>query len=186
MNEGFSSLLARLAVEHAAFLYRVAYAVVRRAEDAEDAVQDVFLKLQRTGHLPEMVNERAFLAKAVWRIALDRKTARKPATEDGEAVLQRVADTRATPEHLAAQGDERALLAAWIEDLPPELRETLLLSAVEGMNSREAAEVLGVPEATVRTRLHRARGILRDRWQQMQTRRGRAEVAAAPEGRSLL
>ncbi len=188
--ESHDQLLDRLAAEHARYLYRVAYAVARHAEDAEDAVQEAFLKLQRAGSLPAMENERAFLAKTVYRTALDRVAARKGVGSDDEEALLRVADLRPSPESLAAEGQEQALLAAWIEELPQELREALLVTAIEGMNSREAGEVLGVPEATVRTRLHRARGLLRERWQQMQSqqqnliRRGRAEVAATEDGRA--
>jgi RNA polymerase sigma-70 factor (ECF subfamily) len=177
-NEDRSEQLSRMAREHATVLYRVAHSVLRHPEDAEDAVQDVLLKLARARELPPMASERAYLARAVWRAALDRKSARREAQPDDGAEL-RVMDTRPGPADRAVDGDERALLALWIDELPGDLREALVLSALEGLNSREVSEVLGVPEGTVRTRTLRARNALRERWEQMQARGRRLEVAAA-------
>jgi len=67
---------ARIVHEHARFLYRVAHSVLRHAEDAEDAVQDALLKLYRGESWREMREERAFLARVVWRAAIDRREKR--------------------------------------------------------------------------------------------------------------
>ena len=67
---------ARIAEEHGPFLYRVAYSLLRHAQDAEDAVQDALLKLYRGESWRGMQDERAFLARVVWRAALDRRAAR--------------------------------------------------------------------------------------------------------------
>ncbi len=181
--EADEAFLTRLVAEHAALLYRVAYAVLRHAQDAEDAVQDALLKLHRAGTLPDLENERGFLSRIVWRTALDRLNARRLLLDDPALAFQ-LADTRPDPESTLADSDEQALLGCWIEELPEELRHTLRLAAVEGLNSREAGEVLGIPEATVRTRLHRARALLHERFAQLNTRRGRTEVAATTEGRN--
>lgn len=150
--------------EHARFLYRVAGSVLRHPQDAEDAVQDALLKLYRGESWRAITDERAFLARVVWRTALDRRQARAvPATDGAEYRLE---DLRATPEQAAAEADERALLQTWIDTLPEELRHPLVLSALEGMNSREVGEVMGLPEGTVRTRLMRARAELRVKWQE--------------------
>jgi RNA polymerase sigma-70 factor (ECF subfamily) len=171
-----------MAREHAGVLYRVAHSVLRHPQDAEDAVQDTLLKLARARELPAMASERAYLARAVWRAALDRKALRREAQPEDGAEL-RVMDLRPGPAECAADGDERALLAGWIDELPAELREALVLNALEGLNSREVGEVLGVPEGTVRTRTLRARNALRERWEQMQ-HSGRRMEAAATERRA--
>ncbi|MES2393405.1 MAG: sigma-70 family RNA polymerase sigma factor, partial [Acidobacteriota bacterium] len=106
--------------EHARFLYRVAHAVLRHEQDAEDAVQDAILKLYRSDGWRGMREERAFLARVVWRAALDRRAKRMECAED-DADL-RLADGRPGPEELAAEGDERRLLEELIEDLPAELK----------------------------------------------------------------
>src|ERR1700742_1911589 len=100
-------LFTRLATEHARFLYRVAWSVLRHGEDAEDCVQEALLKLYRGESWRQMANERAFLATVVWRLALDRRAVRQPAAEE-ETALQ-LADSRATPETAAAGGDERGV-----------------------------------------------------------------------------
>jgi RNA polymerase sigma-70 factor (ECF subfamily) len=166
---------ARVAEEHARFLYRVAYSLLRHAQDAEDAVQDALLKLYRGESWRGMQDERAFLARVVWRAALDRRAAR-PEISDDEAADLRVPDARPTPEFAAAAGDEQALLQQLIEALPEELKQPLLLSAMEEMTSREIGEVMGLPEGTVRTRLMRARSELRAKFEQLNAA-GR-EVAA--------
>ena len=163
------AIFTRLATEHARFLYRVAWSVLRHSEDAEDCVQDALLKLYRGESWQQMTNERAFLASVVWRLALDRRAARRPAAEE-EAELQ-LADSRPTPESAVAEDDERELLRELIAGLPEDLRDTLRLSALEELNSREISELMGVPEGTVRTRLMRARAELQIRWA---ARRGEA------------
>lgn len=169
--------LARMVRAHAGVLYRVAYSVVRQREDAEDAVQDALVKLLRAAELPAMADERGFLARVVWRAALDRKARRREAQAEDGAEL-RVVDERRGPAEAAAEADERALLEQWIAELEPELREALVLCAIEGLSSREVGDVLGIAEGTVRTRAMRARTALRERWEQV-NRRGRVEVAAA-------
>lgn len=72
-----------------------------------------------------------------------------------------------SPEQSVVDGDERALLRQLIEGLPEDLREPLVLSSVEEMTSREVAEVMGIPEGTVRTRVMRARAELRRRFEAM-------------------
>jgi RNA polymerase sigma-70 factor (ECF subfamily) len=129
-------------------------------------VQDALLKLYRGEAWREMreagaiKDERAFLARVVWRAALDRMRERGVGADEDAEVL--VMDGRASPEAAAAEGDERALLHELIEALPMELREPLLLSAMEELSSREVGVVMGLPEGTVRTRLMRARARLRE------------------------
>jgi RNA polymerase sigma-70 factor (ECF subfamily) len=163
-------VFARIVAEHARLLYRVAYSVLRHAQDAEDAVQDALLKLYRGEAWRGMQDERAFLARVVWRAALDRRKARVTATdEDGAEVW----DSRGTPEDVAAEVDERQLLRELIEELPEDLREPLVLSAVEELSSREVGVVMGIPEGTVRTRLMRARAELKKGFVRRQRFEGR-------------
>jgi len=67
-EEEFAALVER----QARFVYRVAYSVVKNAEDAEDVVQEAFLKLYRTGAWRGMEEEKAYLARVAWRIAVER------------------------------------------------------------------------------------------------------------------
>jgi RNA polymerase sigma-70 factor (ECF subfamily) len=157
----FSELVAR----QGRFLYRVALGLLRNPQDAEDAVQEAFLKLYRTEAWHGMENERAFLARTVWRLGLDRIAARPARMED--VTEMELAGNEASPEAAAMDVAERALLRRLIEKLPEDLRRTLLLSAIEGMTSREVAEIMAIPEGTVRTRLMRARTELKRQYERL-------------------
>jgi RNA polymerase sigma-70 factor, ECF subfamily len=153
------------------FAFRVAYAVLLNAHDAEDAVQETFLKLYRNGGWQKAENERAFLARAVWRVAVDhRRSARTAeAVTDAEPQVDS-ASSRPGPEQALIAANQHALVHAMINALPEELRLPLVLSASEELNSREIARILGIPEGTVRTRLQRARQMLRQKLTTLNTR----------------
>ena len=157
---------AALANRHARFLYRVAYGLLRNAEDAEDAVQETLLKLYRNDGWLAMEDEKAFLARAVWRAGLDRlSTAGAKAMKYAEDVSEmEIASPASSPEESAAGAQARSVMKALIAGLPEVLRQPLVLSAVEGMRSHEVAVVLGIPEGTVRTRVIRAKAELRRRF----------------------
>ncbi len=185
------AVFARIVAEHAGLLYKVARSVLRHAEDSEDAVQDALLKLFRGESWREMQaeggirDERAFLARVVWRAALDRRQARREGTVEDGAEL-RVVDARPSPEVVAGEMDERELLRELMEELPEELREPLVLSAMEELTSREVGMVMGLPEGTVRTRLMRARGMLRARFEARFAQEMEREAALRPATRPRL
>ena len=158
------AFFTRIVDEHSRFLSRVAFSVLRGVADAEDAMQEAFLKLYRTGTAHDMQNERAFLARVVWRAAIDRKAARGELANDDPAEFA-IRDERPSPEEAASERDQQLLLQQWVEQLPEELRVPLVLSSIEGMNSREIGELMSLPEGTVRTRLMRARTELQKRWE---------------------
>ena len=171
MSSGEEAEFAALVERQSRFVFRVAYAVLLNPADAEDVVQETFLKLYRNRGWQTIQNERAFLARVAWRIAIDRRSsARRP----GAA---RQADSHSTaandfpdppspqpgPEQMLLAADRHAVVHTMIEALPEELRLPLVLSAYDELNSREIGRVLGVPEGTVRTRLQRARQLLRQK-----------------------
>ena len=158
---------AELVSRHAQFLYRVAFGLLRHGPDAEDAVQDALLKLYRGRAWMEMVDERAFLARTVWRVGLDRlSTAGAKAMRNAEDVsAMEIASGAKGPEEVAMETAERRLMRELIEGLPEEFRQPLVLSAIEGMRASEVAAVMGIPEGTVRTRVLRAKARLRETFQ---------------------
>jgi RNA polymerase sigma-70 factor, ECF subfamily len=161
-NEAFAGLVER----QARFMFRVAFSLLRNVPDAEDAVQEAFLKLYRGEAWQRMEDERAFLARTVWRVALDRAPRGKDRMADVAEI--EIADDGESPEDWATGEDERALLRQMIAGLPEELRQALLLSSVEEMTSGEVAAVMGIPEGTVRTRVMRAKAELRKRFVALQ------------------
>lgn len=159
-EEKFTALVER----NSKRMFRVAYSLLRNTHDAEDAVQEALLKLYRTNGWQHIEEERAFLSRTVWRVALDRLP---PARTMEDATEVEIASTRATPEEWVAGGDERELLRRMIDALPEDLRRTLVLSAIEEMTSSEVAKIMGIPEGTVRTRVMRARAELKKRFEAM-------------------
>jgi RNA polymerase sigma-70 factor (ECF subfamily) len=149
---------AALVRNHSRFLFQVAYAVLRNPHDAEDAVQQTFLKLYRSRNWGDLDNERAFLARAVWRVAVGRPQRRAESLGDAD-----IPAPGEDPEQAAISADRSALVARLIGALPEELRQPLALSTVEEMTSQQIAAVMGIPEATVRGRLMRARQILKEK-----------------------
>jgi RNA polymerase sigma-70 factor (ECF subfamily) len=154
-----SDAFAALVTRQSRFVFRVAYAVLRNPHDAEDVVQETFLKLYRSGHWRSVENEKAFLAKAAWRVAVERRRKTAP----GESAELELASGAADPESAAISADWNAAVRRLVDALPEELRQPLALSALEEWNSRQIAEVMDIPEATVRGRLMRARQILRQK-----------------------
>lgn len=161
-EEEFAALVER----QARFVYRVAYSVVKNAEDTEDVVQEAFLKLYRTGAWRGMEEEKAYLARVAWRMAVER-VQRLPRREmvGGEDAMAGLVSGEASPETQAVERDEERRMRGMIDELPEELRQVLMLSALEEMTSREVGMVMGIPEGTVRTRLMRARAELRRRFE---------------------
>jgi RNA polymerase sigma-70 factor (ECF subfamily) len=149
------------------FAYRVAWAVLRQAEDAEDAAQEVFLRIFRTQAWRGLRDERAFLARAAWRAAVDRlRVSRSRRTPLGgqsgaEPESEDLADRALGPEEIVMAANREAEVHRLIDSLPEDLRQVLALS-VE-MNSREIAAAMGIAEGTVRTRLMRARAMVREK-----------------------
>jgi len=151
--------------EHSALVFRIAYSVLRNPQDAEDAAQETFLRALRYGkRLRQVEDARRWLARVAWRVALDRRR-RHPevSLEDAAQSVRALRDSGAAGDRIAAGREMMALLDGLIAALPAELRQAITLSAVEEMPAAEAAAVLEIPEATVRTRVFRARQILKEK-----------------------
>ena len=151
-------LFAALVRRQSRFVFRIAYSVLRNAYDSEDVVQETFLKIYRSRSWERLQNERAFLARAAWRLALDRL--RKPPLEPSDFDLPCSGEN---PEQTAIAADWEAVVHRLIDALPEQLRLPLALSAIEELKSTEIAALMGIPEGTVRRRLMRARQILKEK-----------------------
>ncbi|SRR5581483_8389639 len=138
---------AALVERHSRFVFRVAYAVLRNPDNSEDVVQETFLKLYRSGGWEQMRDERAFLARAAWRIAIRRRRGSREQPPDAD-----LPSSGASPEETAIGMDWTAAVHRLVDALPEELRQPLALSAVEELSSGEIAAVLGIAEGTVRSK----------------------------------
>lgn len=152
-------------------LFRVARAILRDDADAEDALQDAYVQAYRK--LDEFRGEaelgtwltRIVINQALMRLrkrTRDRVIVPFRQHEDGTTQEFDVADDKAeSPSDAAIRGEVRKLLEQRIDALPEAFRTVFVMREVEEMTARETAEALGIPEATVRTRLFRARALLR-------------------------
>ena len=153
-------------------LYRVARSVLRSDSEAEDAVQEAYMRAFRA--LSTFRSEarlstwltRIVLNEAMGRVRRSRPTAELSAidSEAGRSSAELIMfPTRGEPdpERSTAHREMARILERAIDRLPDIFRVVFVLRAVEEMSVEETAEHLGLPEATVKTRLHRARRLLR-------------------------
>jgi RNA polymerase sigma-70 factor (ECF subfamily) len=169
-EEAFRLLMRR----HNQRLYRTARSILRNDADAEDAVQDGWLLAYRAmGGFRGDAKLSTWLVRIVANEAIARSRKRARSAEvirlDGDAETGREAgDTSMSespyeqPEQLASRAETRRLLEKKIDELPDAFRAVFVLRALEEMTVEETATALGLPEATVRTRFFRARGLLRE------------------------
>jgi RNA polymerase sigma-70 factor (ECF subfamily) len=155
-------MLAELVEEYASTLYRVAFSVLRNAADAEDAVQEAFLRVLR--HRDTLGDRRVWLIRIVWNIVLDRKRRAKtrPETDDVADLARVLPSGGLSAEEHAAALQHHAHILHCVEQLPAKERQVMMLSAFEELSSVEIAGVLEITESSVRSRLFRARNLMAD------------------------
>lgn len=156
---------------HNGRLFRVARSILKNEADAEDALQDAYLEAYR--HLDEF---RAEAQMSTWltRIVVNQSLMRlRRQKRDGNVVPFRQDETQAPPE-VEVRDDKtespsaavlrteiRRILERRIDELPVAYRTVFVMRDVEDMSVEETAQCLSIPSATVRTRLFRARALLR-------------------------
>jgi RNA polymerase sigma-70 factor (ECF subfamily) len=168
--------------DHAAFerlmrrynsrLFRIARAILKDDAEAEDAVQDAYLEAFR--HIGEFRGQ-SQVATWLTRIAINQALMRLrrqkrervvvPFPGDGASsspqpeMIDRKAES---PAAAALRAEIRNVVESRIDELPPAFRAVFVMRDVEEMTVQETADCLGIPPATVRTRLFRARALLRE------------------------
>jgi RNA polymerase sigma-70 factor, ECF subfamily len=152
-------------------LYRIARGILRDDAEAEDAMQEGYLKA--FSHLDDFEGNAAigtWLCRIVMNEALSRLRQRRPTVEWNSMedagmlsaeIIRFSTETRPDPERAAAQRQIRGLLEQAIDRLPDNFRIVLIARVVEEMSVQETATMLGIRPETVKTRLHRARLALR-------------------------
>lgn len=155
----------QLVEQHTRMLFRIALGVLRRPADAEDAVQEAFLGVYRNKRWKQIDDPRAYLAQMVWRIAIRQQGTRRLEQD----LTVDIRSWKPGPEQQAIGNQLDAWLHAEIDALPDKLRHPLVLMAGGDLSQAEIARLLGVPEGTVRRRIHDARSRLR---QKLRARKG--------------
>jgi RNA polymerase sigma-70 factor (ECF subfamily) len=150
---------------HSALLFRVAHSILRNRAEAEDTVQDTFVRVLQHRHLLDTIEDlRVWLVRITWNLALDRKRRIRPGQFDPGFVETLIARNLPADRQLAEQRTLQATLSA-IDALPKIERSVLLLSALDELDTVSIAAVLNKSPSAVRALLHRARTRLRQRLQ---------------------
>jgi len=149
-------------------LFRVARAILRDEAEAEDVMQQAYVNAYVHLHQFE---ERARFGTWLTRIAVNEALARlrqRGRREEVDAMpdwnekaIEVLTSRSPNPEELALHRELRAILESSFEAIPEIYRSVFMLREVEGLSTSDAAECLGLNEDTAKTRLHRARGLLR-------------------------
>lgn len=164
VQAGDAALFEVLMRRHNTRLYRTVRGVLRNEAEVEDAMQQTYLRAYAAlGSFEGLSTFSTWLVRIGLNEALGRIRKRRPAApvEDGdeaEASMHHQPD----PEERAASRQALGLLESAIDRLPSIHRTVILLREAEGLSTEEAAHALGVSEAVVKVRLHRARAALRE------------------------
>jgi RNA polymerase sigma-70 factor (ECF subfamily) len=167
--QAFEALVTR----YESKVYRLAIRMLRNPQDAEDALQDIFLQVHRG--LPGFEGRSAFstwLFRLATNVCLMKIRHREtepskllpledylPRQEDGE--IPQMVDWTTRPEEALLSKESREKMMGALEKLPPEYRAVFVLRDMEGFSNAETGESLGISVAAVKSRLHRARLALR-------------------------
>ncbi len=154
-----SERLDQMMQAHGRLVFSIAFSILRNSHDAEDVAQEVFFRMIRYRYRMVFIrDERTFLCRMAQRAAIDHRKRRRETISTDE-----IPEPAASP---CNDGKEEALdlLAALVQALPPEMRAVIELSQVEEMTSEQIGKVLGIPAGTVRSRVARAKHLLREKW----------------------
>jgi RNA polymerase sigma-70 factor (ECF subfamily) len=172
-RDGDRAAFDELVLRHEDRVYNMALRMLGNADDALDLAQEVFLSAYRA--------LKAFESKSLFSTWLYRVTVNRCRDEMRRRATVKHTRPRplggpdpddppadpparsASPEEAAASRESMGIVAAAVEALPEDAREVLVLRDVEGLAYEEIAAVLDVPVGTVRSRLFRARSLVRDR-----------------------
>jgi RNA polymerase sigma-70 factor (ECF subfamily) len=155
--------LADLVETYSALLFRIAHSVLRSPTEAEDVVQDVFVRvIEHRRSLPAVRDMRVWLIRIAWNLAMDRRRRIRPEQMD-ESFAQSLVASCVPADQALHEAQRMNSVLCELEKLPKAERHVLLLSAVEELGTPEMAQVLGKSESAVRALLFRARTRLKER-----------------------
>jgi len=172
--EAAAPTVETLVADHTGMVFRIAYSILRNHQDAEDAAQECFLRVwKQKDRLHEVSNAKTWVARIAWTTALDKRRSSRAMgslsvvslsdEQSGAALAQSIPDLAVAADQQLASAQMQQMLERLIAGLPEDLRNTLELSTIQELNSAEIADVMKIPEGSVRTRLFRARKQLKEK-----------------------
>ena len=193
-DESASAELERASTEiveqYSDLAYSVAFRMLRNAEDAEDAVQEAYISAYKS--LPNFKGQsklstwlyRIVVNACLMKIRKDKSRAKYLSEKAFDDAL--VYDWKNDPEEAAVNSELRSILESGLDLLSPDLRAALVLRDIQGLSTEEAAEVLEISIASLKSRLHRARIQLRKHLEEysalsmLSTAEGQSELGLEP------
>jgi RNA polymerase sigma-70 factor, ECF subfamily len=168
MSESAGALqIESLVREHARLVFRIAFSVLRNHADAEDIVQEVFLRVSRHG-AKGIEDPKAWLSRIAWRASVDRfRSIARNGQDEFDECVHAPSGHRTGAEFQLISRQTLALLDRLIATLPRKEREALLLTSIDELSGAAAARILGTTETSVRARVFRARQRLAEKLQKI-------------------
>lgn len=148
--------------------FRVALGVLRSRAEAEDVAQEAMVRAYRNFHrLRDPARFRSWLVRIAWRMAIDHQRAgRRRTNREQDVAVNNARESEAanrSAEELAASREFERRIGEALDELPEKLRLVMVMAGIEGYNTREVAGLLGLPEATVKSRMRLARARLAEK-----------------------
>jgi len=173
LRNGDQAEFARVVEAYSGYIYRLAMKMLQNPQDAEDILQETFIKAYKA--FPKF-DGRSKISTWLYRIATnealmflrkkrpDTISVESPHQDESEDDLNplQIVDWCCLPEAELMSDQARHYLDESVEQLPKNLKMAFILRDIEGLSTRETAEVLDISETAVKTRLHRARLQLRE------------------------
>ena len=161
--QNWPDIFEQAVLPHLDAAYNLARWLMRNEQDAQDAVQEAYLRAFRFFPNFRGGDARAWLLKIVRNSCYSWMRANRPLQDAAEFDENLFApDIRSpNPEEVVLQNDSCTLVREALQKLPPNFREVIILRELEGLSYREIADVTGMPAGTVMSTLSRARGRLR-------------------------
>ncbi len=158
---------------HSGTIYNLALRLTNNPQEAVEVLQETFLSAFKALDRFEGRSQiGTWLYRIAYNAALMRLRRREPVTssiddpvvtEEGEMLPRQLVDWTTVPDEVALSGELRSTLDRAVASLSPNLRAVFVLRDIEGLSTAETAETLGLTEANVKVRLHRARLMLREK-----------------------
>ena len=150
-------------------LYRFALRITGDSVEAQDVVQEVFIKVwNRRDDMAEVQNQEAYCMTLTRNLSLDKiKSKHRKTAEIGDAL--QISDLNSTPYEVTEKNDALNRIRKWMNELPEKQRLTMHLRDIEGMPYDEIADSLEITLAQVKVNLHRARQFIREKMLESET-----------------
>lgn len=188
--DGDDNAWAKLVEEYRGLVYSICYLFCGSTQDAEDLVQDTFLKIwmNLASYDPSRGELKGWIATVTRNQRVDRfrRSGQQRITDsidstseswnqgDTTPLAQRIADSRPTPYDVAVTSEVTAIVSKAVDKISPEMREVVTMRFVHGFDNQEIAHRLRIPEGTVKSRTNRGRAQLATLLNPMRTALGAA------------